>query len=65
MDLVRDGLIEAVRLILRADPELRQLVLRSLIVLLTATALAAVVGVPVGVALAIGQFHGRALVLVL
>lgn len=65
MDLLWDGLIEAVRLILRADPELRQLVLRSLMVSLTATALAAVVGVPVGVALAVGQFPGRALIQVL
>lgn len=65
MDLLWDGLIEAIRLILRADPELRQLVSRSLMVSLTATALAAAVGIPAGVALAVGQFPGRALLQVI
>lgn len=65
MDLLWDGLIEAIRLILRADPELRQLVSRSLMVSLTATALAAAVGVPAGVALAVGQFPGHVLLQVI
>lgn len=65
MDLLWDGLIEAVRLILRADPELRQLVSRSLMVSLAATALAAAAGIPAGVALAVGRFPGRALLQVI
>lgn len=61
MELLWQGLLEGLGLIVRGDPELRQIVALSLAVSLSATLLAAVVGVPAGVALATGRFRGRAL----
>src|SRR6476646_4844459 len=46
-------------LIGRFDPELRDIVLLSLEVSLTASGLAFVIGSPLGLALAIGRFPGR------
>ncbi|MBI4492050.1 MAG: ABC transporter permease [Chloroflexi bacterium] len=61
MDLLWQGLVEAGQLILRADPELVRIAALSLGVSLSATLLSALVGVPVGAALALGRFRGRAL----
>jgi tungstate transport system permease protein len=49
----------AAKLIGRFDPELRDIVLLSLEVSLTASGLAFVIGSPLGLALAIGRFPGR------
>jgi tungstate transport system permease protein len=62
MELLWRGLVEGLRLILRGDPELIQIVGLSLAVSLSATALAAIVGVPAGVALAGDRFPGRGVV---
>ena len=56
----------AVALIVRADPDLVEIVLLSLRVSLSALVLASLVGIPVGAALAVTLFPGRrALVVVL
>jgi tungstate transport system permease protein len=59
MDLVWEALREAVALVVRADPELIRIAGLSLVVSGGATLLAALVGIPLGVALQIGHFRGR------
>ncbi len=59
MDLVWRGLIEALRLIAHGDPQLRQIASLSLLVSLSATLLAALIGVPLGVMLVALRFRGR------
>lgn len=59
MDLIWQGLLEALRLILRADAELVRIASLSLAVSLSATLLSASAGVPLGVALATVRFRGR------
>jgi tungstate transport system permease protein len=61
MDLLRQGFIEALRLILHRDASLVQVSSLSLAVSLSATLLAAATGIPLGVVLAVGRFPGRAL----
>jgi tungstate transport system permease protein len=61
MDLLRQGFIQAIQLILQRDPTLLQVSVLSLLVSLSATLLAALVGIPTGVALAVGQFPGKGL----
>jgi len=61
VDLLWRGLLEALRLLAHADPQLRQIIVRSLSVSLTATLLATLVGVPTGVALGTLRFRGRRL----
>jgi tungstate transport system permease protein len=58
------ALLEASRLIAAADRELVGIVALSLRVSLSAVALAALIGLPLGAALAIGRFPGRSAVLV-
>lgn len=65
MDLIGEGLIEAARLILRADPILLEIALRSLGVSLTATALSALVGIPTGVLMVVRRFRGQRFLAVL
>ena len=55
---------EATRMIVAADTQLYEIVLLSLQVSLTAVAIAAVVGLPLGAALAIRRFPGRQVLLV-
>jgi tungstate transport system permease protein len=55
VELLWDGLVAAIGLIARADPELLGIAGLSLAVSGVATALAALVGVPVGVALHLGR----------
>ncbi|MBI3974414.1 MAG: ABC transporter permease [Chloroflexi bacterium] len=62
MELLWHGLVDAARLIARTDPELIRITSLSLAVSLAATALAALAGVPAGVALATGRFAGRTFV---
>lgn len=62
MDLLWQGLVQAAQLIATADSELMHIVVLSLVVSASATAFAALAGVPAGVALAVGSFPGRAAV---
>ena len=59
MDLIWDGITEAVRLIFGADREVLEIVLLTLRVSATATVLATLVGVPIGAVLGVWQFRGR------
>jgi tungstate transport system permease protein len=58
-----EGLVEALRLIVTADPEVRDIAFRTIVVSGSATLLAMAAGVPLGYALARGRFRGRNLVL--
>ncbi|MBI2087221.1 MAG: ABC transporter permease [Deltaproteobacteria bacterium] len=59
MDLLWQGITEAIRLLLSGDPEIFSIVLLSLRVSLTATVTSLILGVPAGMALALSQFRGR------
>jgi tungstate transport system permease protein len=59
VELLWDGLTAAIGLIVRADPELRAIAGLSLGVSGAATALAALSGIPLGVALHLKRFRGR------
>jgi tungstate transport system permease protein len=61
---VTDALLTALRLIATFDPGLVRIVALSLAVSLSAVALATVVGLPLGAAIAVGHFPGRRLVVV-
>jgi len=56
------GLREAIELLVRGDPVIRQIVLLSLRVSLSATLISLLLGVPVGVLLALTRFPGRTLI---
>lgn len=58
MDLIWRGLLDALQLIGRGDPELMRISARSIGVSGTATALAAALGVPLGAALYLGRLPG-------
>jgi len=59
MDLIIQAIRDALTLIVRADPELMRIAELSLAVSLAATGIAAMLGVPLGVALHLGRFGGR------
>jgi len=59
MNTITESLSLAVALVARFDPHLVDIVTLSLRVSLTATALAAVIGLPLGAAIAVGRFPGR------
>ena len=61
MDVLVDGLLQAVALLLGGDAETWAITLLTLRVSLAATAVAALVGVPLGAAIALGSFPGRRL----
>lgn len=65
MDLLWDGLREAVRLLLHGDREVVEITLRSLLVSGVATALSLVAGTPLGMVLALRSFRGRGVLLAL
>src|SRR5438067_8316889 len=65
MELVWEAIRDAVRLMLQADQELIRIASLSLVVSGAATALAALSGIPLGVALHMGRFPGRTQVVVL
>src|SRR5512139_607003 len=58
-----DGLVEALRLIVHGDANLRDIAFRTVVVSGTATLVAMLVGVPVGYWLARAHFRGRTLLL--
>jgi len=60
-----ETLAQAIRLMVTHDPALMQIIGLSLYVSLTATGLAALIGVPLGAALAIWRFRGRGVLVVL
>src|ERR1700689_3489436 len=60
-----DALDTAARLIARLDPELRDIIVLSLAVSLTASVCAFLIGSPLGTALAIYRFRGRAALVVI
>ena len=62
MSLIWDGVTRAVRLVLAGDPEVLGITGRSLQISGAATLLSMVVGMPLGTALALARFPGRALV---
>jgi len=59
LDLIWEGLVQAVRLILSGDREVMSVSLLSLAVSGSATALSLLLGIPVGAALALSRFTGR------
>lgn len=61
MDLIRQAIEQAVALILQRDPELIRIAVLSLAVSTTATGLAALLGIPLAVALELRRFRGRRL----
>ena len=65
MESFSDALISAILLIIRGDSELWFIVLLSLRVSLSAVILAALVGIPIGAALAIWRFSGRQILIVI
>jgi tungstate transport system permease protein len=60
MDLLWEALRDATELIVRGDPELLRIAALSLGVSSAASALAALIGIPLGIALHLGRFGGRA-----
>jgi tungstate transport system permease protein len=62
VDLIWQGFVDAVGLIARGDGELARVATLSLLVSVSATLLAAVVGVPAGAMLALGRIGGLGLV---
>ena len=59
MDTIWNGLVQAVVLLLRGDPAVWDIVLRSLVVSGTATVISVLGGIPLGLALALARFPGR------
>ena len=63
MDLLLDGVRQALALLASGDAEIRAVLWLSLLVSSTATFVALLVGVPAGVVLALGRFPGRRLLI--
>jgi len=63
MDLIVEGIVQAIGLIVSGDREVLGVTLLSLVVSGSATALSLLIGVPVGTTLALTSFPGRRLVL--
>jgi tungstate transport system permease protein len=62
MDLLFEGLRQALRLLVTADAEVLRITLLSLQVSLTAVGISLVAGIPLGTALALSRFPGRSFV---
>ena len=65
MELIWQGFSDAVRLLLSADPATLRIACLSLLVSGAATCLAALIGVPLGVLLALRRFAGRGVLVTL
>jgi tungstate transport system permease protein len=63
MDVLGDGLFEALRLLVTGDEDTWTITALTLQISLTATAVALLLGVPGGTALALGRFRGRRVLL--
>jgi tungstate transport system permease protein len=62
MNLIFDGIVQAFRLIVTADPEVIGITLLSLQISGTATMLSLLLGMPLGIALAQSRFFGRSFI---
>jgi tungstate transport system permease protein len=65
MDTISQSFAVAVSMVAHLDPRFTEIVRLSLAVSLTATLIAAVIGLPLGAAIGIGRFRGRATLVVL
>ncbi|MEI8191703.1 MAG: tungstate transporter permease, partial [candidate division NC10 bacterium] len=65
MELIWQGIKEAIRLILSGDPGVLQITWLSLQISGGATLLSLLVGIPAGVGLALAKFPGRGLLIAL
>ena len=65
MDVLWDAITEAVRLLVTGDAQTWEIIGRSLRISVTATALALLIGLPVGALLGFGRFRGRRVTLAL
>jgi tungstate transport system permease protein len=65
MDVLWDAITEAFRLLVTRDAQTWEIIGRSLRISLTATALALVIGLPMGALLGFGRFRGRRVTLAL
>lgn len=63
MELIVDGIIQALRLVASFDPEVLAITLLSLRISCSATLASLLIGIPVGVFLALSDFPGRRLVI--
>jgi len=63
LELIWEGIVEALKLLITLDGEVFSITIRSLQVSITATALALVIGLPMGVILALNNFPGRKMVI--
>jgi len=63
MELIVDGIGEALRRLATLDPDVRDAAFASLVVSGGATVLSLVTGIPLGALLGLGRFRGRSLVL--
>ena len=63
MDVLLNGLAEAIRLLLTGDEDTWAITALTLQVSLTATTIALLLGLPVGATVALGRFPGRRLLL--
>jgi len=59
MDLIWQGILEAIRLLFSGNPEVLQITLLSLKISGIATGLSLIIGLPLGTLLALGQFPSR------
>jgi tungstate transport system permease protein len=62
VSIIGTGLIEAVKLLAKGDPEVLDITIRTLQVSGTATLISVLIGIPAGTALALKRFHARGLV---
>lgn len=65
MDLIREGIVQAIQLLLQGDRETWAIIALSLRVSGTATIISLVLGIPLGIYLALGDFRGRSLLVAL
>ena len=65
MELILDGLREAIARVVALDPDLRSAAEASLVTSGSATALSIVTGIPIGAMLGLARFRGRAILLTL
>jgi tungstate transport system permease protein len=63
VSIIGTGLIEAVKLLAKGDPEVLDITIRTLQVSGTATLISVLIGIPAGTALALKRFHARGLVI--
>lgn len=63
MDMIGQGILEAFRLLLTGDPEVLEITLLTLKVSGTATLISLLIGLPLGIILALKEFPGRKFIL--